>query len=87
MMNSLNKLVEVIGILIIPIGIIMFVQEYFWMGVSVKDSVVAVIAALVGMIPEGLYLLASVALVVSVMRLGKKNVLVHEMVCVETLAE
>lgn len=86
MMNSLNKLVEVIGILIIPIGIIMFVQEYFWMGVSVKDSVVAVIAALVGMIPEGLYLLASVALVVSVMRLGKKNVLVHEMVCVETLA-
>ncbi len=86
MMNSLNKLVEIIGILIIPIGIIMFVQEYLWMGVSLKDSVVAVIAALVGMIPEGLYLLASVALVVSVMRLGKKNVLVHEMVCVETLA-
>lgn len=86
MMKSLNKLVEIIGILIIPIGIIMFVQEYFFMGISLKDSVVAVIAALVGMIPEGLYLLASVALVVSVMRLGKKNVVVHEMVCVETLA-
>lgn len=44
------------------------------------------VASLVGMIPEGLYLLASVALVVSVMRLGKKNVIVHEMNCVETLA-
>ena len=53
---------------------------------NIQQSVVAIIAALVGMIPEGLYLLTSVALVVSVMRLGKKNVLVHEMACVETLA-
>ncbi len=86
MMRSLDKLVKIIGILIIPIGTAMFLQDKFYLGLSVKDSVVAVIAALVGMIPEGLYLLASVALVVSVMRLGKKHVLVHEMACVETLA-
>ena len=86
MMCSLDKLVKIIGIVIIPIGILMFVQNYFFLGSGLQQSVVAVIAALVGMIPEGLYLLASVALVVSVLRLGKKKVLVHEMPCVETLA-
>lgn len=86
MMSSLDKLVKTIGIAIIPVGILMLCQTYFLLNHSIQQSVVAVIAALVGMIPEGLYLLTSVALVVSVMRLGKKNVLVHEMACVETLA-
>lgn len=86
MMNSLNKLVNVIGILLIPIGITLFAEQHFMLDYTVKDSVVATIAALVGMIPEGLYLLASVALVVSVMRLARKKVLVHEMACIETLA-
>lgn len=86
MMRSLDKLVKLIGILIIPIGILMFTQAHFFLGHTLQQSIVSMIASLVGMIPEGLYLLASVALVVSVMRLGKKNVLVHEMACVETLA-
>lgn len=86
MMRSLDRLVKIIGIAIIPIGILMFIQNYFFLGTGMQQSVVAVVAALVGMIPEGLYLLASVALVVSVLRLGKKNVMVHEMACVETLA-
>lgn len=86
MMESLDKLVKVIGILIIPIGIGIYVEARFFVNDSVKNSVIAMVASLVGMIPEGLYLLASVALVVSVMRLGKQKVLVHEMNCVETLA-
>lgn len=86
MMRSLDKLVKVIGIAIIPIGLLMFCSTFFFLKNSFQQSVVSVIAALVGMIPEGLYLLASVALVVSVMRLGRKKVLVHEMACVETLA-
>lgn len=86
MIDSLNKLVKVIGIVIIPLGILMFCEHRFFIHSSVQESVVAIIASLVGMIPEGLYLLASVALVVSVMRLGKKRVIVHEMQCVETLA-
>lgn len=86
MMNSLDKLVKIIGILIIPLGIIMFLQAKFVLGNTVQQSVVSVVASLVGMIPEGLYLLASVALVVSVIRLGRQKVLVHEMACVETLA-
>ena len=86
MMSSLDKLVKIIGILIIPLGIIMFLQAKFVLGNTVQQSVVSVVASLVGMIPEGLYLLASVALVVSVIRLGRQKVLVHEMACVETLA-
>lgn len=86
MMSSLDKLVKIIGILIIPLGIIMFLQAKFVLGNTVQQSVVSVVASLVGMIPEGLYLLASVALVVSVIRLGRQKVLVHETACVETLA-
>lgn len=86
MMRALDNLVKIIGIIIVPIGIIMYCESRFILGNTVKDSVVSMIASLVGMVPEGLYLLASVALVVSVMRLGKKRVLIHEMGCVETLA-
>jgi cation-transporting ATPase E len=86
MMRSLDKLVKIIGIIIIPIGILLYLQHRFVLQLSIQESVVSMIASLVGMIPEGLYLLASMALVVSVMRLGKRQVLVHEMACVETLA-
>lgn len=86
MIRSLNKLVQVVGFLIIPIGLILFVQQYLVGGNTIKESVQAMVAAVIGMIPEGLYLLASVALVVSVMRLAKQKVLVHDMKCIETLA-
>lgn len=86
MMKSLDNLVKIIGIVIVPLGIIMYVQNHFFLGHSIKNSVVSMVASLVGMIPEGLYLLASVALVVSVRRLAGRKVLVHEMNCVETLA-
>ena len=77
---------KVIGVVIVPLGIIMYVQSHFFLGHTIKNSVVSMVASLVGMIPEGLYLLASVALVVSVKKLARSNVLVHEMNCVETLA-
>lgn len=86
MMRSLNKLVKVIGILLIPIGLSLFSVQHWIVNLTITSSVVSSIAAMVGMIPEGLYLLASVALVVSVMRLARKNVVVHEMACIETLA-
>ena len=86
MMKSLDNLVKIIGIVIVPLGIIMYIQGHFFLGHTIKNSVVSMVASLVGMIPEGLYLLASVALVVSVRRLAGKSVLVHEMNCVETLA-
>jgi cation-transporting ATPase E len=86
MIRSLNYLIIFMGILIIPIGIALFVQSYFFNEQGMHDSVTGMVAAVIGMIPEGLYLLASVAMAVSTMRLAKKRVLVHDMKCIETLA-
>ena len=86
MLRVLDKLVGVIGILIVPIGILLFVQQYILSNVSFQSSITSMVAAVIGMIPEGLYLLTSVALVVSVLRLASKKVLVHDMKCIETLA-
>ena len=81
MIRSLNKLVKVVGILIIPIGILLFSQQFFIEKIGFQTSVTSMVAAVIGMIPEGLYLLATVALVVSVMRLAKQKVLAHDMKC------
>ncbi len=86
MIRSLNRLVQVVGFLIIPIGAILFIQQYLFGGNTIRESVQSMVAAVIGMIPEGLYLLASAALVVSVVRLATKKVLVHDMKCIETLA-
>lgn len=86
MIRSLNYLIMVMGIIIIPIGIALFVQAFIYNEATLHDAITGMVAAIIGMIPEGLYLLASVALAVSVMRLAKKKVLVHDMKCIETLA-
>lgn len=86
MMRSLTRLVQIIGIAIIPLGILMAIKEIVWLERSVSDGVVATVASLIGMIPEGLYLLTSMALAAGVVRLAQKKTLVHDMGCIETLA-
>ena len=86
MLHVLDRQVGVVGILIIPIGILLFVQQFLLSGASFSSSIVSMVAAVIGMIPEGLYLLTSVALAVSVIRLASRKVLVHDMKCIETLA-
>lgn len=86
MIKSLDRLVKVIGILIIPVGIILFIQQCFILDGGFRDSITSMVAAILGMIPEGLYMTASIAMVVSAMRLAKKDVLVQNMRCIETLA-
>ncbi|MBR0302524.1 MAG: HAD-IC family P-type ATPase [Clostridia bacterium] len=86
MMKSLTRIVTVIGILIIPLGIALLIKEIKWLGNDYRDGIVSTVGALAGMIPEGLYLLTSMALAASVLRLMKKNTLVHELDCIETLA-
>jgi len=84
MVSSLKRLVQVIGIIIVPLGITMFImqtREY-----PISNSVDSTVGALVGMIPDGLYLLVSITLTVSVLRLAKKRTLIQEMGCVETLS-
>ena len=85
-LKSLNNFVRLAGILIIPIGLLMFGQQYLIHATPIKMSIQAMIAAVVGMIPEGLFLLSSVTLVLSAVRLAQKKVLVHDMHCIETLA-
>ena len=86
MIRSLDKLVKFVGIALIPIGIILFVQSFFFNGDPFRSSITSMVAAVIGMIPEGLYLLASVAMAVSAMRLAKQKVLLHDMKSIETLA-
>ncbi len=86
MMASLTRLIRVIGIVLIPMGILLFLKQHSVLGMTVKDSMESTVAALIGMIPEGLYLLTSVALAVSVIKLSQKKVLTQNMNCIETLA-
>lgn len=86
MIRVLDRLVGIMGILIVPLGISLFVQQYVFLNTPLGESIVSMVAAVIGMIPEGLYLLASITLVVSVIRLASQKVLVHDMKCIETLA-
>lgn len=86
MIRSLDYLIMVMGIIIIPIGIALFVQSFIYNEGTLHDSITGMVAAIIGMIPEGLYLLSSVAMAVSSVRLAQKKVLIHDMKCIETLA-
>lgn len=86
MIRALDRLVKGVGIIIIPLGILLFCQAFYLNGDDFRSSITSMIAAVIGMIPEGLYLLASVALAMSAARLATKKVLLHDMKCIETLA-
>ena len=86
MIRSINLIVKWVGIIIIPIGIILFWQSHFVNDDSIRKSVTSTVAAILGMIPEGLYLLTTIALALSTMNLAKRKVLLHDMKSIETLA-
>ena len=86
MIRSINRIIKWVGIIIIPIGVILFCQSYFLNDQSVQKSVTSTVAAVLGMIPEGLYLLTTIALALSTIRLAKRQVLLHDMKSIETLA-
>lgn len=85
LMNSLNKIIKVLSILIVPLGILLFINQYN-IDKNLETSIVRTVAALISMIPEGLLLLTSSVLAVSVIRLSKLKVLVQELYCIEMLA-
>lgn len=84
--NSLNAILKVISIIIMPLGAMLFYKQYYFVGDSIRDSVVNMVAAVLGMIPEGLVLLTSVALTLGALKLAQKKTLVQELYCIETLA-
>ncbi len=86
MMRDLSNLVKYIGMIIIPFGLVMFYKEHFVLGRPIDMAIPSTVGSLIGMIPEGLYLLTTLALVAGVVRLAQRRTLVHEMECIETLA-
>lgn len=86
MIRSINRIVKWMGVILIPIGIILFYQSYFVKHEAFADSIVAMVAAVIGMIPEGLYLLTTAALALGTIRLSKRQVLLNDMKSIEALA-
>lgn len=85
LMKSLNKIIKLVSIFIVPLGLLLFFNQYN-LDKNLETSIVNTVAALLGMIPEGLVLLTSTVLAVSVIRLARLNVLVQELYCIEMLA-
>lgn len=85
MIRDIELIIKIAGILIIPIGLLLFIQS-FMNGNGFSNSIVSMVGAVIGMIPEGMYLLTTVALALSSMRLAQKQVLLHDMHSIETLA-
>lgn len=86
MISAIDNIVKTAGILIIPIGLLLFWESFSINKNGYAESVVSMVSAIIGMIPEGLYLLTTVALALSAMRLAKKQVLLHDMKSIESLA-
>lgn len=84
--DSINFIIKYIGIAIIPIGVLLFLKQYVLLEYAFPTAIVSTVAALIGMIPEGLVLLTSVALAVGSINLAKHHTLVQELYCIETLA-
>jgi len=85
-MDTLKKIIKYVSIVIVPLALILFYRQFNLNGNTLTDAVVNTVAAVIGMIPEGLMLLTSTVLAVSVIRLGRNNVLVQQLYCIETLA-
>ena len=86
LMTDLNRLVRLVSMLLCPLGLLLFLKQFYLSHIALTEAVPTTVAAMIGMIPEGLILLTSVALAVGVVRLGGKGTLVQELYGIETLA-
>ena len=84
--NSFEKLVRILSYMLIPLGTMLFINQYYFVGITLSDAIINTVAALIGMIPEGLVLLTSSVMAVSVVKLSREKVLVQQLYCIETLA-
>lgn len=84
--NTINKILKIITFLIIPVGVLLFVSQYFYSGQSYDEAILSTVAGIIGMIPEGLVLLTSIALTAGVVKMAKKNVIVERLHGIEILS-
>ncbi|MBQ8555244.1 MAG: HAD-IC family P-type ATPase [Clostridia bacterium] len=86
LMTELGKLIKYVSFILVPLGVLLFLKQHFMMDAPLADAVPSTVAAMIGMIPEGLMLLTSVAMAAGVVKLGRHNTLVQELYGIETLA-
>ena len=84
--NSMNKILKVVSYFIIPLCVGLFLKVFFVQHATWQEAISQMVTSGIGMIPEGLYLLTSIALTLGVLRLAKKRTIVQELYCIETLA-
>lgn len=86
MMDAIDKIIRIVSICIVPFGLVLFYKMFFVVKQPLESGVTSTVAALIGMIPEGLVLLTSIALAVSAIRLARAQTLCQDLYCVESLA-
>ena len=86
LMKSVNKILKIVTFLIIPVGLLLFVSQYFYSGQSYKEAILSSVAGVIGMIPEGLVLLTSLALTVGVIKMAKRKVIIQKLSGIEMLS-
>lgn len=84
--DSIQTIIKISSGILLPLGILLFIKTYFISRQSLNETILSLVAALIGMIPEGLVILTSIALALGSMKLARKHVLVQELYCIETLA-
>lgn len=85
-MTALKKIIKIVSVVIVPAGLLLFLKQYFLLHSTIEMAVVNAVAAMIGMIPEGLILLSSVVMALGVVRLSRHKTLVQELYCIEALA-
>lgn len=84
--STINKILKIITFLIVPVGILLFISQYFSSGQSYNEAILSTVAGIIGMIPEGLVLLTSIALTAGVVKMAKKNVVIERLHGIEILS-
>lgn len=84
--TTINKILKIITFLIIPVGILLFISQYFYSNQNYSEAILSTVAGIIGMIPEGLVLLTSIALTVGVVKMAKKKVLIQKIHGIEILS-
>ena len=86
LMNCINTILKVVTILIIPVGILLFITQYYHSGQTYIESILGAVAGIIGMIPDGLVLLTSISLTVGVIKMAKDKVIIQKLSGIELLA-
>ena len=84
--NTINKILKIITFMIVPVGLLLFISQYFYSGQTYNEAILSTVAGIIGMIPEGLVLLTSIALTAGVVKIAKKNVIIEKLHGIEILS-